>query len=408
MANDQDKRKSKNKKKNRWRRVRHGVVKALVLPLSPLVKLWYGAKVDRMKKPGKRPYLLLSNHQTAFDQFFVGMVYRKPVYYVASEDLFSNGFISRMLEWAVRPIPIRKQTTDVRAVMTCVKVAKEGGTIAITPEGNRTYSGRTMYINPAIGGLVKLLRLPVAFIRSEGGYGVQPRWANNVRKGKMHVYVSRIMEPEEYKNLSDEQIADIVKKELYVNDFDCGGTYKSKARAEFMDRFLHVCPDCGLATFHAEGQTITCTKCRKTWTYLEDRTFDKGPFKNPLEWYDYQERYINSLDLLNMEDELLFCDRASMKEVILYKNKQLIAADAELKLYGGKLEVTFGGKTLCYPFREVTAFTVLGRNKLNLYIGDKVFQFKGDKHFDPVKYMNLHHRFQNLLKGDEYGKFLGF
>ena len=141
--------KNNGKRKNRWRRARHRVVKSLVYLLSPLCKLWYGAKVERMKRPGKRPYLLLSNHQTAFDQFFVGMVYLGPVYYVASEDLFSNGFISRMLEWAVRPIPIRKQTTDVRAVMTCLKVAKEGGTIAISPEGNRTYSGRTEQIGRA-------------------------------------------------------------------------------------------------------------------------------------------------------------------------------------------------------------------------------------------------------------------
>ena len=402
------KNKQKNKKKNRWRRFRHGVVKSLVLPFSPLVKLWYGAKVERMKRPGKRPYLILSNHQTAFDQFFVGMLYLRPIYYVASEDLFSNGFISRMLEWAVRPIPIRKQTTDVRAVTTCVKVAKEGGTIAIAPEGNRTYSGRTMYINPAIGGLVKILRLPVVFVRFEGGYGVQPRWANNVRKGKMRVYVSRIMEPEEYKNLTDDEVADIVKSELYVNDLDIHGLYKSKARAEFMDRFLHVCPDCGLATLRAEKQTLTCTKCHQTWTYLEDRTFDRGPFKNPLEWYDYQESYINNLDLLSREDELLFEDTASMKEVILYKNKEPISEEAHLKLFGGRLEVTFGSETRIYPFREITAFTVLGRNKLNLYFGDKVFQFKGDRHFNPVKYMHLHHRFQNLLKGDEYGKFLGF
>ena len=402
------KNKGKNKKKNRWRRFRHGVVKALVLPFSPLCKLWYGAKVERMKRPGKRPYLLLSNHQTPFDQFFVGMVYLKPVYYVASEDLFSNGFISRMLEWAVRPIPIRKQTTDVRAVMNCLKVAKEGGSIAISPEGNRTYSGRTMAINPAIGGLVKLLRLPVAFIRFEGGYGVQPRWANNVRKGKMRVYVSRVMEPEEYRSLTDEEVAKIVKDELYVDDLAYGGLYKSKKSAEYLDRLLYVCPDCGLTTFRSQGEYLTCQKCGKKWRYLADRTFDGGPFPNVPAWYDYQENFINALDLLSREDELFYEDTTAMKEVILYQHKELIAKDARLRLYGGRMEVSFGGETHIFSFREVSALTVLGRNKLDVYAGDKVFQFKGDKHFNPIKYMHFFHRFQNLLKGDEHGKFLGF
>ena len=96
-----------------------------------------------------------------------------------------------------------------------------------------------------------------------------------------------------------------------------------------------------------------------------------------------------------------------MKEVILYKNKLPIAEDATLRLYGGRLEVSFGEEKHVFSFRETSAFTVLGRNKLNVYFEGKVFQFKGDKHFNAVKYVQLFYRFQNLLKGDEHGKFLG-
>jgi 1-acyl-sn-glycerol-3-phosphate acyltransferase len=63
----------------------------------------------------------------------------------------------------------------MKAVKTCVRVAKEGGTIAIAPEGNRTYSGVTESIKPSITGLIRLLRIPVAIFRIEGGYGVHPR-----------------------------------------------------------------------------------------------------------------------------------------------------------------------------------------------------------------------------------------
>ena len=49
------------------------------------------------RQQGDRAYLILMNHQTAFDQFFVGMAFKGPVYYVASEDLFSNGWISSLL-----------------------------------------------------------------------------------------------------------------------------------------------------------------------------------------------------------------------------------------------------------------------------------------------------------------------
>ena len=79
----------------------------------------------------------------------------------------------------------------------------------------------------------------------------------------------------------------------------------------------------------------------------------------------------------------------------------------QLRLFGGRLEVCFGEEKRVFSFRETSAFTVLGRNKLNAYFEGKVFQFKGDKHFNAVKYVQLFYRFQNLLKGDEHGKFLG-
>jgi len=160
----------KPNKKKKWIRPRHAVVRNLAYAvLYPYSRVKYGIKVRKFKEQGDRPYLVLYNHQTAFDQFFVGMAFKGPVYYVASEDIFSMGRVSDILRYVVAPIPIKKQTNDARAVITCARVAKEGGTIAIAPEGNRTYSGVTEYIKPSIVSLVRFLRLPVAFYKIEGG-----------------------------------------------------------------------------------------------------------------------------------------------------------------------------------------------------------------------------------------------
>ena len=117
--------------------------------------------MERFREEGKRPYLIVMNHQTGFDQFFVGMTFRQPVYYVATEDIFSLGWVSNLIRWLVAPIPIKKQTTDIQAVKNCIKVAREGGTIAIAPEGNRTFHGRTVYMNPSIASMAKKLGLPI-------------------------------------------------------------------------------------------------------------------------------------------------------------------------------------------------------------------------------------------------------
>ena len=132
------------KKSSAWVKPRHKLVRALLsVTLGPVSRLRYGVRVKPLPKAETRQMLILYNHQTAFDQFFVGMAVRQPIYYLATEDIFSMGFLSSLIRYLVAPIPIKKQTTDVRAVMNCLRVAREGGSIAIAPEGNRTYSGRT-------------------------------------------------------------------------------------------------------------------------------------------------------------------------------------------------------------------------------------------------------------------------
>ena len=44
---------------------------------------------------------------------------------------------------------------------------------------------------------------------------------------------------------------------------------------------------------------------------------------------------------------------------------------------------------------------------LNIYFGDRVFQIKGSKRFNALKYVNFCYRSKNISKGDENGKFLG-
>ena len=348
------------------------------------------------------------NHQTPFDQFFVGMAFKGAVYYMATEDIFSLGWLSKVIRWLVAPIPIKKQTTDAAAVMTCIRVAREGGTICIAPEGNRTYSGRTEYMNAAIAGLAKKMKLPIALFRLEGGYGVEPRWTDKLRKGKMRGYVAEVIEPEEYASMTNEQLIERIRDGLYVDEAKADGLFKSKRRAEYLERAIYICPDCGLSTFESSGNEITCKTCGKTVLYGEDKTltgvgFD-FPFPFVAQWYDYQKDYVNQLDVLSHVDEPLYEDHAELRNVIVYKKKELLRADARLRLYGNRITVD---EDLELPFEEVSAISVLGRNKLNIYHGDRVYQLKGDKRFNALKYVHIYYRHKNITRGEEDVKFLG-
>ena len=109
-----------------------------------------------------------------------------------------------------------------------------------------------------------------------------------------------------------------------------------------------------------------------------------------------------------MTEKPLYQEKAQLSEVILDKKKQLLRSEVQLALYGDRIVVDAGtAEELLLPFDEVSAAVVLGRNKLNIYHQEHVYQFKGDKHFNALKYVHLCFRYKNISKGDRDGKFLG-
>jgi len=404
--------KKKNKKKQKWMKPRHRFVRNFFgFVLKPYIVNKYNIKIEPFKEQNNRQYLILYNHQTGFDQFFVGLAFKGPVYYLASEDIFSLGFISSLLRYLVEPIPIKKQTTDIQAILNCIRVAKEGGTIAIAPEGNRTYSGKTEYMSPSIASLARKLKLPIALYRIEGGYGVQPRWSDVVRKGKMRGYVAQVIEPEDYVSLSDSALFEMIEKGLYVDEAVADECFYHKKNAEYLERVLYVCPHCGLSTFESHNCTVKCLKCGKEFEYLPSKEL-KGvgfelPFRFVSDWYDYQKDYVNSLDTLENCNTPLYEESASISEVVPYKKKLPLEKNAPIKLYGDKIVTSINGNETVFSFSEVTALSVLGKNKANIYHGDKIYQLKGLKGFNAIKYVNLFYRYKNIIKGDNNVKFLG-
>ena len=403
--------KQKKNKKKRWIKPRHKVVRALLeIPISLLCKIRYGVKITKFREDKKRPYLILYNHQTAFDQFFVGAAFRDPIYYLASEDLFSNGWVSSLIKYLVEPIPIKKQTTDVKAIMNCIRVAREGGSIAIAPEGNRTYSGETVYMSPTIAPLARKMGMPILLFRIEGGYGVQPRWSDVTRRGEMSAYVSRVIEPEEYKDMTDDELFAIIRDGLYQNEARVDKKYVHKKSAEYIERAIYTCPDCGLTTLESRGDTVECKRCGKKVRYLPTKELEgvncEFPHRFILDWYNAQMDFISSLDLTPYLDKAMYTDRVSVKEVIP-NEKKIPCGDGTAFLFGDRIELDMTDGRMIFPFDECSAVTVLGRNKLNIYHGGKIYQLKGDKRLCALKYVNIYHRHKNIRKGDENAKFLG-
>lgn len=402
--------KKKRRKKAKWIRPRHTFFRNILSPFLRLIcKIKYKIKIERCKD--KRQLLVVSNHQTTFDQFFVGLGFKRHLYYVTNDDLFSNGFVSWLIDFLVKPIPIKKGTTDVKAVMDCMRVAKEGGSIAIFPEGNRTFSGKTEAIKDTIAPFARALKLPIAIFHIKGGYGVQPRWSDKTRGGKMSAGVSEIIEYEDYRSLSDKELYELISSKLYIDEGKVDIEYPSKKSAEYLERAMYYCPHCGLSEWESKGEYAWCKKCNTKIKYLSTKELEcvsgTFPYRFMTEWYDAQCSFIRGLDFSEYTEAPIYTDIVDYYEVIPCKKKIPLAQNVKFSAFADRFEIELESGTEVVKFENITASGVLGRNKMNFYAHKRIFQIKSSKHFNAVKYVNIYYHAQNILKGDTQNGFLG-
>lgn len=389
-------------KKTTWKKARHAFYyKLSCLLVGIYVKIVYryrGKKFD----DGGRQYLYIFNHQTPLDQHLLYLSLKRQPYTIASEDLFTMGFVTRIIEHTQAPIPFKKSESDFSAVKTCVRIVREGCSIALSPEGNRTFTGETVHIKPSVAKLVKLLRLPVAVFTVRGGYGVIPRYADKPRRGRVTGEITRVIEYDDYKDLSDEQLYALICEALHVDE-SVPEPIKGNRRAEFMERAVYICPSCGkVGTIVSKNNGIKCVSCGISAGVDDRMRFDENfPVRTISEWTKLQNEWVNGI-VPDENTPAIFAERATLRVFDREKGKKIILSeDGETKLFSDRLET--GGYV--FPYRDVTAMTVCGRARLDFYCGGKTYQLVAGRTFCALKYVNIYYNYKN--KKENGDGFLG-
>ncbi len=372
--------------RTKWVKRRHRAIFAFLRVIFRWhTKLKYNFTAIKTNITG--PAIVMCNHATTLDPFFVSLSFKRPVYFYASDDLFNIKFVSPIIRYLAAPIPKSKSVKDLQAVRDSLTVLKEGGIVGLFPEGNRTYSGGQWEITDAAAKLAKLCKAPLILYNIQGGYGSDPRWGKKTRKGKMLGYVKRVLSAEELKSLSVPELFEIIKTELNVDDTLSGVKFKSRRRAENIERVLYMCPKCGaVSAIQSHKSRFKCRNCGAEWTYNEDLSISPSEnFSRVYEWHEWEK---SELKKRAERNEIRFEDRdiKFFKSVRLKRKERLdgrsIAADASGITVIGK-------KSAFYPFSQMTALTVVGKRKFNFYVDGEILQIKGGKRFCALKYLHL-------------------
>jgi 1-acyl-sn-glycerol-3-phosphate acyltransferase len=234
---------------------------------------WFQLKpVNAEVVPRTGAGIVLGNHTALFDPIWLYAMLRRPVYFAASEDLFRQPALARVIRW-FGAFPKRKNATgDVGAMRSIFHLLKTGCLVGIYPEGVRTWDGTNGPIIPGIARLIRKLRVPVYTCRTEGGYLAQPRWARRYRRVPMRGVFTRLYGGDAIP-ADDERIVADISAAIHNPDYEMTvdpALDHRKGLAVNITRVLYRCPSCG--TFEGlkiaqplSTNRVECASCFTSW-----------------------------------------------------------------------------------------------------------------------------------------------
>lgn len=381
-----------------WHRFIYKILKTII---TPFLKRKFNYSYEKIK-PTNHPYIVLANHNTDYDPLLVTLAFSDQMYYVASEHIFRWGFISKLINFIVAPIPRVKGTTEIQTVMSILKRLKLGANVCMFAEGNRSFSSETGEIHPATGKLIKKSGVSLITFRLDGGYFTSPRWSKTLRKGGMKGRIVKEYSPEELKSMTSDEIYSAIKNDLYVNAYEEQEKnpieYKGKNLAENLETALYLCPECKKTeTLKSEGDRLVCD-CGldlnyDSYGYLSSNNEKEAPFKTILDWCRFQDTWLKE-DIERIKsmshDELIYSDKdQTLWEANRGKNK--LMGRGTLLLYNDRMVFDYGDNTrFTFSFRDLYDLEIIGQMVIAFATTDRqAYEIKSSHPRSALKYRDL-------------------
>src|SRR5215210_4745637 len=150
------------------------------LAVQPVLMLLFWLKrIGREHIPATGGVILAPNHRSFLDPWVVGICLRRPVYFVAKQELFEKRWMGWFLN-SLGAFPIRRGESDAEAMETARLLVERGQAVLIFPEGTRIRRGSLGDPKRGVGRLALETGAPVVPIavlgteRARRGFIIRP------------------------------------------------------------------------------------------------------------------------------------------------------------------------------------------------------------------------------------------
>lgn len=386
-------------------RFRHGFYRFMRALITPYFAT-FGRYSWKRYKPKSKNYLVLTNHNTNYDFFLIGLSFRRHMYYVASEHILRLGLASWFIRNLADPIPRKKGSDSSETVNRILERLHAGENVCMMVEGNRSFNGTTGWISPNNVPLIRKSGAGLITYVIHGGYFVNPRWSTKQRKGRMWGEVVNEYTPEMLASMSDEEIIQALRSDIYVNAYDDQAekmyTYKNRNPAEDLETALFICPEChSMADMKSSGNRFYCAKCGSSQTFNYYGYFENGSsFKTIYDWDRFQRGYLKEYIASLPEDyaEPIFTDNEIILSQVNDDHTTVPVLTGEMKLYKNRISLSDGSTTVEIPISDIHHMAVAMEAKLMFSTPDTYYQAISEKPYSALKYLMSWY----YLRGKDY------
>ncbi|AKH81410.1 acyl-phosphate glycerol 3-phosphate acyltransferase [Streptomyces sp. CNQ-509] len=194
--------------------------------LGLLMRVLYRPRVEGHEHiPGTGPVVLAGNHLTFVDSMFLGLVVKRPVFFIGKDEYVTGkGVKGRLMAWfftSVGMIPVDRDggRGGVAALMTGRRILEEGRVFAIYPEGTRSPDGRLYRARTGVARLTLMTGAPVVPFAMVGTEKIQPGGAGRPRIARFTVRFGEPLDFSRYEGMDRDRyvlraVADEVMSEV--------------------------------------------------------------------------------------------------------------------------------------------------------------------------------------------------
>ncbi|MCV7174674.1 lysophospholipid acyltransferase family protein [Mycolicibacterium sphagni] len=169
--------------------------------MGPLLWLLGRPKVEGLEHlPTSGPAILASNHLAVADSFYLPLVVRRRITFLAKSEYFTGtgvkGWFNRWFYTAAGQVPIDRTDADAAqaALITAERLLKQGKLLGMYPEGTRSPDGRLYKGKTGLARLALETQVPVIPVAMIGTDVVNPPGSKMWRFGRVTVRFGKPMD----------------------------------------------------------------------------------------------------------------------------------------------------------------------------------------------------------------------